>query len=102
MKSRILVLLLLLTLFSAQAQELNCTVTVNTAKIGSVSNRQVFKTLERSLTDFINKTNFTGATVLNNEKINCSMFIDVLTATSDAFTATLQVQSSRPDRKSVV
>jgi Domain of unknown function (DUF4835) len=79
-----------------QAQELNCTVTVNAVKVGTVSNRQVFKTLERSLTDFVNKTNFTGKEVGNNEKINCSMFIDILTASNDTFTATIQVQSSRP------
>ncbi len=95
MKYKILALLLLSLGFS-QSQELNCTVTVNAIKVGTVSNRQVFKTLERSLTDFINKTNFTGKEVVNNEKINCSMFIDILTATTDSFTATLQVQSSRP------
>jgi Domain of unknown function (DUF4835) len=96
MKYKLLFLFVLLSISFSKAQELNCTVTVNTAKIGTVSNRQVYKTLERSLTDFVNKTNFTGKEVLNNEKINCSMFIDILTATTDTYTATLQVQSSRP------
>jgi hypothetical protein len=92
-------MLLLLVLFSfgfIQAQELNCTVTVNSSKIGTEVNKQVFKTLERSLTDFVNKTNFTGKEMATNEKINCSMFIDILTTTTDAFTSTIQVQSSRP------
>jgi hypothetical protein len=91
-------LLFITILFSGfiQCQELKCTVTVNAAKVGTTVNRQVFKTLERSLTDFVNKTNFTGQEVAPNEKINCSLFIDILTATNDAFTATIQVQSSRP------
>jgi Domain of unknown function (DUF4835) len=96
MKFKILIFLFFVSHFTVQSQELNCTVTVNVAKIGTVSNRQIFKTLERSLSDFVNKTNFTGKEVSNNEKINCSMFIDLLTATNDSFTATLQVQASRP------
>jgi hypothetical protein len=96
MNYRMLLLTVLFSFGFLHAQELNCTVTVNAVKVGTVSNRQIFKTLERSLTDFVNKTNFIGKEVSNNEKINCSMFIDILTATTDSFTATLQVQSSRP------
>jgi Domain of unknown function (DUF4835) len=95
MKYKILLLLVLFSFGFIQAQELNCTVTVNSSKIGTEVNKQVFKTLERSLTDFVNKTNFTGKEMATNEKINCSMFIDILTATTDAFTSTIQVQSSR-------
>lgn len=96
MKFKIVVIFAFFSFIMSSAQELNCTVTINAVKVGTVSNRQVFKTLERSLTDFVNKTNFTGKEVATNEKINCSMFIDILTATTDSFTASLQVQSSRP------
>jgi hypothetical protein len=37
-----------------------------------------------------------GQTLKQNEKINCSMYINILSNNSDQFTATLQVQSSRP------
>lgn len=79
----------------AQAQELNCTVTVNADQVGG-TNQQVFKTLQRSLTDFINKNDWTGQGYKNNERINCAMFINVSAYVSGNFTATLQVSASRP------
>ena len=78
-----------------QAQELNCTVTVN-AQTLSNSNQQVFKTLETSLNEFVNQTHWTGQTFKQNEKINCSMYITILSNNSNQFVATIQVQSSRP------
>lgn len=87
-------ILLLLTSAVTQAQELNCTVTVNTQNLSN-ANQQVFKTLETSLNEFVNQTQWTGKTYKPNEKINCSMFINILSNTSDQFVATIQVQSSR-------
>jgi hypothetical protein len=78
-----------------QAQQLNCTVTVNAQKLGN-TNQQVFKTLETSLNEFVNKTDWTGQTFKQNEKINCSMYITISSNSSDQFVATIQVQSSRP------
>lgn len=92
---KIATLLLFLFIGIAQAQELNCTVTVNADKIGG-TNTQVFKTLEKSLNDFINKRNWTNQVYKNNERINCSMFISVTEFNSNQFSATIQVQSSRP------
>ncbi len=87
--------LLVLFFGIAQAQQLNCTVNVNADKAAS-TNRQIFNTLEKSLTEFVNKTYWTGVTYKQEEKINCSMFITVTAYASDQFTATIQVQSSRP------
>ncbi|PWA06169.1 type IX secretion system protein PorD [Flavobacterium psychrotolerans] len=86
---------LLLSLSFVQAQELNCIIKVNAEKIGG-TNTQVYKTLEKSLTDFVNKTDWTGQVYKPNEKINCSMVINISAYESDNFTATIQVQSSRP------
>jgi hypothetical protein len=77
------------------AQELNCTVTVNYDKITNANN-QIFKTLQTSLNDFVNKTAWTEQAYKQNEKINCAMFITINTYDSNQFQATLQVQSSRP------
>lgn len=87
-------LLLILTSAATQAQELNCTVTVNTQNLSN-SNQQVFKTLETSLNEFVNQTQWTGKAYKQNEKINCSMFILISSNNSDQFVATIQVQSSR-------
>ena len=92
---KIITFLFLLTFGLSQAQQLNCTVTVNSQKLTN-ANQAVFKTLEASVSEFVNKTDWTGQTFKQNEKINCSMYITVLSNSSDQFTATIQVQSSRP------
>ncbi|WP_395051372.1 DUF4835 family protein [Flavobacterium sp.] len=92
--TRIITFFLLLTFGFAHSQELNCTVTVNTQKLNN-ANQQVFKTLETSLSEFVNQTHWTALTYKQNEKINCSMFINISSNESDQFTATIQVQSSR-------
>lgn len=93
--NKIIIFFLLFSFGLTQAQQLNCTVTVDAQKL-SVTNQQVFKTLQTSISEFVNKTDWTGQTVKQNEKINCSMYITVSSNNSDQFTATIQVQSSRP------
>ena len=79
---------------NVQAQQLNCTVQVNSDKIASTNN-QVFKNLQKSISDFINKTDWTGEVYKQNEKINCSMVIIINSYDSNQFSATLQVESTR-------
>lgn len=92
--TRIIVFFLMLTFGIAHSQELNCTVTVNAEKLPN-ANQQVFKTLQTSLSEFINQTQWTGQIFKQNEKINCSMYITLNSYESDKYTATIQVQSSR-------
>lgn len=86
---------LFLICVQAQAQQLNCTVSVNAQRLSN-SNQQIFRTLETSLNEFVNKTDWTGQAYKQNEKINCSMFITILSNGGDQFSASIQVQSSRP------
>lgn len=79
----------------SQAQQLNCIVNVNTQKITN-TNQQIFKTLEQSVTEFVNKTDWTGKVYSQNEKINCSFYITIVSYSSDQFSASIQVQSTRP------
>lgn len=92
--TRIISFFMLLTVGFVQAQELNCTVSINSQKLEN-SNQQVFKTLQTALNEFVNQTQWTGQLYKQNEKINCSMFITINSNNSDQFTATIQVQSSR-------
>lgn len=85
----------LLIVSLVNGQELNCTVTVNYDKITNV-NTQIFKNLQNSLNDFLNKTVWTEQSYLQKEKINCSMYIIINSFESNQFTASIQVQSSRP------
>ena len=93
--NKIFTFLLLFILGIAQAQQLNCTVTVDSQRL-SATNQQVFKSLETAITEFVNKTDWTGVAMKQNEKINCSMYLTISSNSSDQFTATIQVQSSRP------
>jgi hypothetical protein len=92
---KLITFLFVLSFGLSQAQQLNCTVTVNAQKLPN-ANQQVFKSLESSLSEFVNKTDWTGQAFKQNEKINCSMYITISSQGSDQFTATIQVQSSRP------
>jgi hypothetical protein len=93
--NRILTFLLLFIFGFAQAQQLNCVVTLDSQRLNA-TNQQVFKTLQTSISEFLNKTDWTGQALKQSEKINCSMYITVSSNSSDQFTATIQVQSSRP------
>lgn len=89
------VFLLLFLSHTTIAQQLKSTVSINSQRLGN-PNLQVFKTLETSLTDFINKTDWTGQNLQQNERINCSFFINLTSGGNDEFSGTLQIQSSRP------
>lgn len=95
MNNRILLFFFLLAVGFAEAQQLNCTVTVNADKIAN-ANPQTFKTLQKSIAEFVNKTDWTGDIYKQGERINCSMFITIDSYASDQFTGSIQVQSSRP------
>lgn len=92
---KLIVLFLFFVGSIVHSQQLNCTVTVNAQRMAN-PNQQVFKTLQSSLTDFINKTDWTGQNLNQNERINCSMYITLLTGNADQFSGTIQIQSSRP------
>lgn len=92
--NKIVTLFVFLIFGFTQAQQLNCTVTINTERLPN-PNQQVFKTLQTSLSEFVNKTDWTGSVLKQNERINCSMYITLSSGGSDQFTGTIQVQSSR-------
>lgn len=95
MRNIVLVLFCVVFFSGAMAQELNCTVTVNSDQV-SQTNQQVFVTLERSLTDFINKNKWTNRSYQENERVNAQMFITVTNFENNRFEANIQIQSSRP------
>ncbi|UOY06928.1 DUF4835 family protein [Muricauda sp. SCSIO 64092] len=78
-----------------QGQELDCEVTVNSDQVNQ-TNQQIFKTLERSLNDFVNKNKWTNRVYGENERVSARMFITVTEYESDRFEASIQIQSSRP------
>ncbi|AXP83111.1 hypothetical protein CJ739_4053 [Mariniflexile rhizosphaerae] len=77
------------------SQELNCNVVVNAQQTGN-ENQPIFKTLEKQLKEFINNTKWTNKTFTSQERIDCSMIINIVNYSGESFQASLQVQSSRP------
>jgi hypothetical protein len=95
MMRKIYSLILVCFFANLHAQELNCKVIVNYDKITN-ANTQIFKSLETSLNEFVNKTAWTEKTFKDDEKISCSMFITINSYDSNNFEASIQVQASRP------
>ena len=66
------------------------------AQLTGNENNVVFKTLEQQLREFINNTKWTNKNFKPQERIECSMVINVSNYDNDNFAATIQIQSSRP------
>jgi len=78
------------------SQELLANVQINSQQIAG-SNTQVFKTLEKSLRDFINNTSWTGKKLQNFEKIKCNFAMIISERPSNnTFKGSLVVQATRP------
>ncbi len=95
MRNRIIFLFSLLCSLTMTAQELTCNITVNSDQV-SQTNQQIFRTLERSLNDFVNKNKWTNRTYKENERVNAQMFITITEFESNRFKGNIQIQSSRP------
>lgn len=77
------------------AQELNCTVQINSDQIQG-TNKSVFTTLKKSMTEFLNNRKWTELSFTNTERIECTMSILVKKVDGDAFTTEITIQSRRP------
>lgn len=91
----LIVLIVLLAGRSSFAQELNCNLQINSDQIQG-SNKNIFATLQKSASEFVNNRKWTDLTFSQDEKIECTMNIIILKVEDDVFTAEIQVQSRRP------
>ncbi|MDY6406464.1 MAG: DUF4835 family protein [Bacteroidales bacterium] len=80
---------------SAGAQELNCTVTINSDQIEG-SNKQVFETLKQGIEEYMNQNRWTNMTFAETEKIECSMLIVVKQVLGNSYSCEMTLQSRRP------
>ena len=93
--SVILAFLLSALSFVVQAQELNCTVEINSQQ-ASGSNKDVFTTLQEAIADYMNTTKWSTAQFASNEKIECKLFFTIKTYDNEVMSGDLQIQSTRP------
>lgn len=95
MRKIIKIALLLFAAIQIQAQELNCTISINSDKVPG-SNKQVYTTLENSLNEFLNQTRWTNYNYKLQERINCNLTITIDQQNGADFRGNIQIQSSRP------
>lgn len=83
--------------FNMNAQELNCQVQVVSPQIQGTIEKRIFDNLQKAAYEFLNNTKWTNDIYSLEERINCSMFINITEKLStDEYKATIQIQSTRP------
>jgi hypothetical protein len=94
---RLTVILLLLLLFSnISGQELICNIRVNANQI-QTSDKKIFNSLQSDLYEFVNNTKWTNTNFQSEERIECSILINISKMISnDEFEGSIQIQSTRP------
>ena len=99
MKRRLafLLSLLLLTVASAEAQELQAKVTINRQQVQG-TDASVFENLQQTLEQFMNERQWTALQFQENERIvvNFNITISKYDASQNRFTATALIQANRP------
>jgi len=95
MRKIVQILIALFAVVQLNAQELNCTITVNADKIPG-SNKQIFTTLQTSLNEFVNQKRWTNFNYKPQELINCNLTLTILEQTGTDFKGHIQIQASRP------
>lgn len=80
---------------TVRAQELNCTVEVNTQKIEG-TDKSLYDELKEAMTEYFNTYKWTNAQFYANEKIECRFFLTVSKVEDDKISGDIQVQVIRP------
>jgi hypothetical protein len=89
------VLIFLSIPLKSASQELNCKVEINSDQVPG-TNKEIFKTLEAAMSDYMNTNRWTNAQFATNEKIECKLFFTIKSYADDVMSGDLQIQSSRP------
>jgi len=84
-----------MVLLNVNSQELNCTISINSDKIPG-SNKQIFKTLESALNEFVSQKRWTNFNYKAQERIDCNLTLTILEQTGSELKGHIQIQSSRP------
>src|SRR5687768_14251587 len=80
-----------------QSQEIQARLTVMAGKISTQVNRNVFQTLQTSLTNFINNRKWTADAFQANEKVQCNFLLNIEQELgNNMYKGKLTVQAARP------
>lgn len=95
MKHWLVILNILLFSGFIKAQELNCAIQINSDQVQG-TNKSVFNTLQKSISDFVNNRKWSEMSFANTERIECTLNIIVKKVDGNVFTSEIQIQSRRP------
>ena len=97
---KLIFILFIFVIKTSFSQELNCKVQVLSQSIQGTDKR-VFETLQTAIYEFMNNRKWTNDVFKINERIDCSILINITERIStEEFKATLQIQARRPVFKS--
>ncbi len=95
-KLSVIFLFIYLFVFTGFSQELRCNISISAQKIQG-ANRNVFRTMQADLYEFMNNRKWTDHVYSMDERIECNIFIRLdKQISSDEFTGSIQVQLRRP------
>lgn len=96
MRKWLFIIILISGVTVTSGQELQCNIQVVSQQIQG-TNKQVFRTLQGALFEFMNNRNWTNHVYDIDERIECNIMLNLTDQISaDEFKGTLQVQSRRP------
>lgn len=95
--NKIIIIIALLTFtLSSFSQELKCNIQVYAQQI-QTSNKHIFQSMQKDLYEFMNNRKWTDNVFSYNEKIECTILINLTEQISaDQYKGTMQIQSIRP------
>jgi hypothetical protein len=95
-KTYLILALIIISSLTVNAQELNCNVQVNSTQVTG-SDKSIFDVMQKSIYEFMNNRKWTSHVYSNQERIECTILINITEQVSvGSFKATIQVQSRRP------
>jgi hypothetical protein len=96
-KAYIFSVMLFLCLQGAKAQEITARIKVMDNQLQTTVDKKIFRTLESSMNNFINKRKWTKDAYKINEKIECQFLINLKSMVElNVFEASLTIQAARP------
>jgi len=91
------IIILLLFVFPATAQELQAKLSILTNQISSETDKKIFQSLEPALNNFLNSRKWTSDVYQPNEKIRCNFLLNLVSVEADnVYKGTLTIQAARP------
>jgi len=89
-------LILLCAPLTLSAQEFNCQVGVSAPTLPGTDKQQILKNMESQIREFMNTRHWTSDNFAASERIECSISIIINSASSNSYSGTMQIVSSRP------